>query len=213
MNVRTFWKKLKETFRLNYNQCLLECSPADVDCIGACLTNYNEDIQVCPCQSKCPEGCPCPEYNCVLQRDQVLILSTNKNVNVPIITNAAGDVKRNFNFSIDSDAQVYGSCSLTWQNEVYILGGHNRRTQISKITSCRLEPVGQLPFDHYYGDCLSTADNQVYVCFNADSDDLYRCRVASSPYGLFSEITSSYYAHFKIRIATDDGKLLKFIHE
>ena len=202
------WKsRLKDSYRLIYNKCLLDCSPTDVDCIGVCLISYNEDIQVCPCQSQCPGGCPCPEYECVSPRNQVLILNTRSYANVPIITNAAGEVNRNFNFSIDSEAQVYGSCSLTWQNELYVLGGYNTRTQISKMNKCRLEPVGELPFDHYYGDCVNVADGRVYVCFNSyDSVDKKKCRVASSPYGLFDEISLSLYDHSQTRIATNDGE-------
>ena len=92
-------------------------------------------------------------------------MSTSNAANVPVLANAAGREDKDFNFEIDEEAEVYGSCSLTWQNELYVFGGDTQRTQISKVQSCRLAPIGQLAFEHYFGDCVNVAGNAIVLCF------------------------------------------------
>ena len=91
---------------------------------------------------------------------------------------------------------------------MYVFGGGSKKTQISKVTSCRLEPIGQLAFDHGFGDCLKVANNKVVLCFNNAGGDSKKCRVASSPTGAFSEMALSQYDHRYTRIATDNGELI-----
>ena len=136
-------------------------------------------------------------------RSEVLILSTFEDPNVPLMTNAAGDVDLDFHFSIDDDCEVRQSCSITWGNEIYVFGGTRVRTQISKVTDCHLERVGTLAFEHRYGDCVNVADYLIYLCF--DYWTTQKCRVGSSPIGQFNAITSSHYDHQNTRIATNNG--------
>ena len=133
-----FINNWKETNEAIYQKCLLRCVPGDLDCIGGCLTIYNESINDCPCHANCPDGCPCPDYDC--QRT-VLILNTKDATNVPVLTNSAGLEDREFHFAIDNDVEVTYSCSITWQNELYVFGGHLKRTQVSKMTSAGMVPT------------------------------------------------------------------------
>ena len=186
----------------------------------------------CPCQSGCPTGCPCEEYVCPTtttsaisttsitttttttassQSADVLILNTYNRNNVPIITNASGREDSDFNFSFGKDTEVYFNCGLTWRGEFYIFGGSSKKNQISKIQNCQLKSVGQLAFSHHRGGCANVADNVIYLCFNDDSSDWKKCRMASSPLGQFSEVSASIEKHCRTRIAAGNGKL-KFIH-
>ena len=135
-------------------------------------------------------------------------MSTYKAESVPVLTNAAGRDDKDFNFEIDEQAQVYKSCSLTWENELYVFGGNSLKNQISKVKSCRLEPIGKLEFDHHMGDCVNVASEKIVLCFNDDrfNGDRRRCRLATSPTGVFSVMTPSQYDHEGTRIATDNGK-------
>ena len=135
-------------------------------------------------------------------------MNTAQTASVPLITNAAGDVDFDFYFSFDDDVEVYKSCSIMWGNEVYVYGGDSQGTQISKITDCRLERVGELALKHRFGDCVNVADELIYLCF--DDYNTKRCRVGSSPIGQFNdEITPSNYSHQWTRIATNNGELKK----
>ena len=40
--------------------------PFDGSCSSQCFDRYNNNMKKCPCMEKCPSGCPCPQYNCVL---------------------------------------------------------------------------------------------------------------------------------------------------
>ena len=188
----------------------MNCSPGDVECIGVCLNRFNENIEVCPCQSKCPSGCPCAEYDCDSPRSEVLILSTRSPSNVPVMTNAAGDVDHDFYFTIDNDVDVYHSCSLTWQNEFYVYGGDITTTHVSKLNACRLERVGELAYNLNHVACASVSDERIYLCFDYDninnSDTANKCRVGSSPVGQFNEVTPSRHYHRDTRIAANNGE-------
>ena len=141
----------------------------------------------------------------------MLILSTKYAASVPIITNAAGKDDRSIDFSIDDDAEVDESCSIIWNNDLYVYGGKRKKTQISKVTKCRLEKVGTLAFAHSNGDCLNVADEQIYLCF--DYWTKKTCRMGSSPMGHFTAITDSNYDHQMTRIATDGGEMEKSIYK
>ena len=141
-----------------------------------------------------------------LYSSEVLILSTREAASVPVLTNAAAREDKDFDFEIDEEAEVYHSCSVTWQNELYVFGGATNMTQISKVQSCRLEPMGQLAFDHKNGDCVNVANYKVVLCFGGDNN---KCRMASSPTGAFNEMKPSQHEHAKTRIATNDGAFIK----
>ena len=139
----------------------------------------------------------------------MLILSTREAASVPVLTNAAAREDKDFDFEIDEEAEVYHSCSLTWQNELYVFGGETKRTQISKVQSCRLKPIGQLAFEHSFGDCVNVASINIVLCFHFYASGGKKCRMASSPTGAFSEMKQSQYEHRQTRIATDDGEFIK----
>ena len=59
----------------------------------------------------------------VAPRTNVLILNTRFPSNQPVITNADGLENRIIDFEFGEDTEVWGSCSLAWQNNHYIFGG------------------------------------------------------------------------------------------
>ena len=48
---------IKQINTIIYDKCI-SCPPADFEC----ARDYKQGIDGCPCQSGCPNGCPCPEY-------------------------------------------------------------------------------------------------------------------------------------------------------
>ena len=47
-----------------YMGCLQSCTAGDVHCLSVCGVNFNNNLHECPCNDGCPEGCPCPVYEC-----------------------------------------------------------------------------------------------------------------------------------------------------
>ena len=64
----------------------------------------------------------------------ILILNTEEDANLPIITDLSGADKKIRNFVFGENTSVYGSCSITWQGEMFVLGGRNDPRQISRVT-------------------------------------------------------------------------------
>lgn len=215
---------LKAFYDRLYNVCVVSCSTGDFACNGNCFREYTNNLELCPCQSGCPNGCPCDVYECLdlttelstttttalttktpLPATEVLILSTSNLLNVPVITNAAGRQDRNFVFLYDELAEVNNGCAVTWRNEFFIFGGRSQDKQISKLIGCQLQRVGQLAFNHQFAACANVADEKLYLCFNQASGDWNKCRVATSPTSVFAEINRSSHDHRRTRIAASEG--------
>ena len=56
--------------------------------------------------------------------------------------NILGEVDDDINFTYDANTEVYYSCSASWNDEMWILGGNYQRRQVSlknpKFTNCKL---------------------------------------------------------------------------
>ena len=197
-----------------YYQCIWACPPGDTFCVGMCARDYDENKAVCPCQPGCPSGCPCPEYLCpfhppLVQLKSVLILSTYKS-NKAVITDGNGKEEypvNDFMFMFGTNTEAAYSCSVTWRGELFIFGGYAEKRQISKLNGCKLERVGSLTFDHYFGACaVVNNDHTIYLCFDYNNSFGYKkCRKANEPLGVFKEISSSNYEHIFARIAASQG--------
>ena len=135
---------------------------------------------------------------------------------VPLVLNGPGQ-NNNIEFKYEEETEVYGSCGLKWKNQMYIIGGHYRTRQLSKIHRCKLKSLGQLPFVARWTACTNVNDKLVFVCFSEhwnNKVELKRCRVATNPKKLLSKmdiqknedniylIKNSRYEHFLTRIAS-----------
>ena len=243
----------------NYRLCVVMCPPHDAQCISECTRLYDDDINNCPCQDGCQNGCPCPLYEC----DQiattsseagstttvaevsttsigttlsttsantvtpVLILNTEERTNSPLLTDINGGETKLSDFSMGDDTSVHGSCSLTWQNDMYIIGGRESYSrQISRIQRCRLARVGSLDFPLELGGCTGTAlDNIGFLKFTRFSEPYKVARglitlcfsegnskrcfyTPQSPLGQFYEVEESAYDHKLTRIASSNTEIL-----
>lgn len=215
-----------------FYECISECQPDDLACRGVCSRQYDENRSSCPCQSGCPNGCPCPNYHCPvestttgmttttttsdLSRKSVLILNTYDSANKAIITDSNGKVEYggdDFRFSFGKNTAVLYSCSITWHGELFIFGGLvlGEMRQISKLNGCSLDRVGSLPFDYYYGACGVIDDEDIYLCF--DYYHTKTCKKASEPLGAFDETNTSINDHSNTRMGGSPGKKSYFSFE
>ena len=196
-----------------YHECMFNCPANDWHCIAACSRELDENLKNCPCRSLCPNGCPCPNYECpevtttaastettpAKRKNSVLVLSTYDGYKHPVITDANGRENYNFYFRFGENTSIYYSCSMIYKNDLFVFGGHpnngDERRQISKLVGCKLKRIGTLDFDHYNAPCTNFNDEKVYLCFNNHPSDYKRCRYANNPDGLYLEATSSIHDH------------------
>ena len=83
-------------------------------------------------------------------------------------------------FSFEPDTGSYLSCSFVLNGIMFIVGGYSNRDftrQISIVESCRINKVGQLPYDFYDGACNSytneVGNESALLCFSLH--DKYGC--------------------------------------
>ena len=223
----SFVKPKKAYYDRLYMECLFNCTHGDTVCVANCSRDFNSNLLQCPCQPGCPDGCPCPEYQCPSTTTPVittttatttslttttaaptyttiLILNTFQTANVPVLTNSAGRDDKDFDFSMGENTEVYESCSMNFKNQHFVFGGDSERKQISQIIGCSLTRVGTLSFDHNRGACTNVANNKVYLCFG--SGDYKKCRFATSPTGQYTEVQESTHEHRHTKIASSNSK-------
>ena len=197
------------------SSCVNACFGDNV-CVQQCNREYEENRVNCPCQENCPEGCPCPAYECPTgsQSSWVLPLNTywKSNDFTTLIIDGFGRSKK-INFSYDSKTEVSGSCSVVWHGKMYVFGGLVYNRQISMVEDCRLKLVGQLPFGMSLGACSQRDNEVIYICFeNYNDPSTYKnCYESSGSLDSFSKLPSSSYQHKRTRVATTSGtKFMKF---
>ena len=110
-----------------------------------------------------------------------------------------------FEFDYGTDTEVFYSCSINWQGDMYLYGGTSEKRQVSLVEQCQLTRVSTLSFDLRYGACTNINNEEVVLCF--DYSDNKKCWKSSNPEGPFSSIADSLKNHRQTRIANDQGKL------
>ena len=187
-----------------YTNCLVACPIEDVECLSDCARLHHGNLLNCPCQTNCPYGCPCPDYICPVPSTEVLVLSTRKPENSPVIINSAGRNDQDFYFEFEESTEISHSCSIFWHNQHYVFGGNHETNQVSKIVNCKLTNVGQLSFSFNIGGCAKTNQEQIYLCFPENSQKA--CWTADTPTGKFDEASESFFEHKWTRIAASESK-------
>ena len=194
-----YWSPKQNYYDRTYTSCIVACPIEDVKCLAECSREHHDNLLQCPCQSGCPFGCPCPDYICPVPNTEVLILSTRKPKNRPIIINSSGRNDQDFYFEFEAKAEVLHSCSIFWQNQHYVFGGQHEKRQVLKIVNCQLTSVGKLDFDFNNGGCATTPQEQIYLCF--DEKNSNTCWSGKTPTGKFNKIDDSLFPHKWTRIA------------
>lgn len=195
-----------------YNECITNCDHNNYECFGKCSREYDENMEKCPCEEGCPQGCPCPDFNCppqspVVRGNSVLVLNTYRTKQAVIIdSNGKEELPTNdFMFLFGENTEVYTSCHVTFRGDLFIYGGVNQRNQVSKLVGCKLERIFTLPFSHYYGSCANHEDKEIFLCFNESSDDYKKCRSSTQPTGEFTEVAESNFPHKRTALAASPG--------
>ena len=65
-----------DEFEDEYIVCIVGCDHHDLDCVALCARLYDENVLKCPCNVGCPQGCPCPEFECSTTTDELTTTTT-----------------------------------------------------------------------------------------------------------------------------------------
>ena len=122
-----------------------------------------------------------------------------------MLVNLAGGQEQFTCFERDDNTEVSGSCSVIWQNELFVFGGERQRRQISRLSGQKLERFGDLGFDLLAGACDVMANN-LFLCFS--KEDARRCRRSTGPLDQFSEVALSTHNHRWMKLSSSDSKFL-----
>ena len=145
-------------------------------------------------------------------KDTILVLNSNNGWKPALLLNSEGEQKELACFERDDTmTEAYASCSINWNNQLFIFGGNSDKRQISRLTGHKLERIGTLLFDHYQGSCSMMANKHIFLCFSNswgrnDPHDYNRCRRATGPLEQFSEVALSTYDHKATSISCSDSK-------
>ena len=177
--------------RKSNDSCLPDCSKNDCDKNAVCSeTELGYDCQ-------CSEGFDGDGKNCN-PYDTVLVLGNRwepwfsnegeltqqRLVVSAFLIDSTGDPSVSC-FESDDDwyNDVRSSCSVNWANQMFIFGGQgvadvggfwrtsfiNSPPGISRLDGYRLNRVGNLAFDFFYGAC-SVMKEKIYLCFDDQSE-------------------------------------------
>ena len=94
-HVKCFAELEQELFK-----CIQNCG-GNSSCVTLCSVQYSQDILNCPCEEGCPDGCPCPNFNCgdsESEPDGNSVLIMHYNRDPPALVNFK---------SFDQDLKVY----------------------------------------------------------------------------------------------------------
>ena len=85
-----------------------------------------------------------------------------------------------------------------------------RGRQVSKVTNCGIERIGDLEFDFLDGSCFST-DQYIVLCF--DESNSKQCRLGTSALGTFQNIQKSTFGHRGIHMSVSNGNILMVLRD
>ena len=152
-----------------------------------------------------------PVFNLINQawKDSVLVLNSNGGWKDALLFNSDGEQQKVTCFERDDKTEAFLSCSVNWNNQLFIFGGKKEKRQISRLTGHKLEKVQSLDFDHKQGACSVMASKFIFLCFNtADSNDLKRCRRSTGPLEPFEPVSLSNHNHGIAQTSCSDSKSL-----
>ena len=57
------WHKCEDRLSLELGKCFEGCG-TDSSCLIQCTKDFEIALNDCPCMEGCPDGCPCPNWDC-----------------------------------------------------------------------------------------------------------------------------------------------------
>ena len=124
----------------------------------------------------------------------------------------SGHVKMDFNFQ--GNIEVHQSCSVVFNDKMFIFGGKKEHRQIAEVSSkCGIDRIGDLPFDFVNGACTVIKGDYIMLCFDIKQGYQGKvCRIDQSPTGPLDKINKeSNFTHYRAKVASVDGENQVFL--
>ena len=83
----------------------------------------------------------------------------------------------------------------------------SHKRQITRVTDCGLERLGDLDFDLLAGSC-TVSDDVMVLCFSLGNGK--QCRRGSDPVGQFTKFEESEFNHERIHMSASEGNCFFF---
>ena len=103
-----------------------------------------------------------------MKSQEPLIRVMNLLQQAPIILDGELESKA-IDFVFEPETEAEDSCSIIWQNQMYVFGGWTYQRQISLVDQCHLKRVGSLPFLLARGACTNFRNEEIFLCFNSNA--------------------------------------------
>ena len=172
-------------------ECTYECDSYDLQCQQACTSIYHEHFKTCPCKELCPDGCPCPEWECgddtPVDPDDVHILvfnpmndqrsATPKHGVVLFSSVHHGDViEENLEQVMLERPVLFADepshmCSFVSWGRMFLAGGieqYKKKRKFAELKDGALVQLKDLPFDFSRGLCAGDISNDAMLCAGAE---------------------------------------------
>ena len=89
-------------------------------CRYECEIEFNERVEKCPCMVGCPNGCPCPDYQCSSEFDSVLVIYGGASLKAVVADVNGAEVR--LDLTVEGDVYTNSFCSLMFEDNFYIFG-------------------------------------------------------------------------------------------
>ena len=60
------WHRCEDGLQIELGECFEGCG-TDSLCLIDCSSDFEIALKDCPCMENCPDGCPCPNWDCDVQ--------------------------------------------------------------------------------------------------------------------------------------------------
>ncbi|CAG5078114.1 Oidioi.mRNA.OKI2018_I69.PAR.g8904.t1.cds [Oikopleura dioica] len=167
-----FYQQCINEAMYNAKHCVKNCT-ASPSCYNKCFNSFDLESEMCPCNSRCPRGCPCDDgYNC---QGFYMLLSQYSTKNTYILS-ADGHFKENRYFSTPHANFLNYAGHAILNGEVFLFGGSQNRYKIGKISGCELIDTGKRLINSFgtdYGATVTIPEvkDEVVICAGASSAD------------------------------------------
>ena len=125
--------------------CIDKCDAFDYQCEHDCTIKFEDQLKLCPCMEECPNGCPCPFFDCsqaatttkstTTTTAETTITTTKKSTTTPTTTQSSttSSTTTTITTSTTTTSTTTTSGPIPYE-EIFILTFNPRKTEQVKLS-------------------------------------------------------------------------------